>query len=223
MFQRELLQMVEAEFPRHADPKRAAGAFKYMKGVAPFLGLDTLTRRSILKQIFAQLPSPTSDQLGKTALALMKKPQREYHYAAYDMIDYFIDSADRDFLSRYGEKLLTTKPWWDTVDGLGNAMVSPLTWRFPSLRIINQWSKSPNIWLVRAAIQHQRGRREETDVDLVLRLCQQHADSHEFFVAKAIGWALRDISRFNKRAVQRFLKTNPDLSRVAVREAMKYL
>ncbi len=222
-FQSQALSEIKAEFPKYKDAHRSIGAFNYMKGIAPFLGIDAPTRRKILKKIFLDLPEPTSDQLGKTALALMKLQQREYHYAAYDLIEFFIEYADETFLDKYAEKLITTTPWWDTVDGLGTAMISPLTILYPNKKLIEKWNRSENIWLIRSSIQHQRGRRKQTNVPYVLELCQRHAQSKEFFIVKAIGWALRDISRFNKHAVREFLKSNPDLGTVAVREANKYL
>ena len=222
-FQSELLKEIKREFPKHKDAKRAEGAFNYMKGIAPFLGIDATTRRNILKKIFNALPEPTSDQLGKSALALMKLPEREYHYAAYDLIEYFVEFADETFLDKYAEKLITSTPWWDTVDGLGTAMLSPLTILFPNKMLIEKWNKSNNIWLIRSSIQHQRGRRSQTNVPYVLELCQRHVGSSEFFIVKAIGWALRDISKFNKTAVRDFLKKNPNLGYVAVKEAKRYL
>ena len=222
-FQSELLKEIKSEFPKYKDAKRAEGAFNYMKGIAPFLGIDATTRRNILRKIFRELPEPTSDQLGKSALALMKLPEREYHYAAYDLIDYFIEFADETFLDKYAGKLITSTPWWDTVDGLGTAMLSPLTILFPNKKLIEKWNKSNDIWLIRSSIQHQRGRRSQTNVPYVLELCQRHVDSNEFFIVKAIGWALRDISKFNKSVVRDFLKKNPDLGYVAVKEAKRYL
>ena len=202
-----------------ADPDRAEGAFKYMKGVAPFLGVDTPSRRAALNPVFKSLPTPTSDDLGKAALALLRLKEREYHYAAYDMLAYFNDHCDKDFLATYGEELITTKSWWDTVDGLGNAITSPLSKRFPNKRLIQRWNRSDNIWLVRSAIQHQRGWRRDTDIDYVLSICADHSFDDEFFISKAIGWALRDIARLDKKAVRHFLNAHPELSKVAVREA----
>ena len=222
-FQREALAAIKREFPKHKNANHAEGAFNYMKGIAPFIGIDAPTRRRILKEIFKELPEPTSDQLGKTAIALMKLPQREYHYAAYDLIEYFVEFADESFLNKYAEKLITSTPWWDTVDGLGTAMLSPLTILYPNKKLIEKWNRSENIWLIRSSIQHQRGRRKQTNVPYVLELCQRHVDSKEFFIVKAIGWALRDISRFNKPAVREFLKKNPNLGSVAVKEAKRYL
>lgn len=79
------------------------------------------------------------------------------------------------------------------------------------------------MWLNRAAIQHQRGRKYETDVKLILKYCDDHSDSNELFIVKAIGWALRDIAKINPKAVRDFLKAHPDLGRVAVREAERGL
>ena len=154
---------------------------------------------------------------------LWKLEEREFQFAASDLIDIHIGVTDKDFLSDHVEYLLSTKPWWDTVDGLGSVAVSPLTDKYGCERLIDQWNRSSNIWLNRAAIQHQRGRKYETDVKLVLRYCDDHADSDEFFIVKAIGWALRDLARIDPSAVQRFLKEHPDLGRVAVREAERGL
>jgi 3-methyladenine DNA glycosylase AlkD len=194
-----------------------------MKEIAPFLGVSAPDRRAALKPVFKHLPQPTSDQLGKTILALMDEAEREYAYAAYDFMDYFVECADKEFLTKYGAKIITTKSWWDTVDGFGNAMVSPLMYKYPSKKLVTSWIKSDNIWLVRSAIQHQRGWRDETDIKYVLSLCAMHADATEFFITKAIGWALRDICRYNKSAVRNFLKEFPQLSKVAVREAERGL
>lgn len=106
--------------------------------------------------------------------------------------------------------------------GLGPA-VSPLTVKYNCLPLMEKWNKSPNMWLQRAAFQHQRGRKTETDVALLLKFCDDHSDDHEFFIAKAIGWALRDLAHHDRYSVTKFLKDHPDLDRVAVREALKHL
>ena len=206
-----------------SDPVRAAGAQAYMKDIAPFLGVGAPERRAAIKPIFKSLVPATSNELGDAARALMKLREREYAYAACDLIQFHVRSADKNFLADHVEDLLTTKSWWDTVDGFGSAAVSPLTVTFPNKRLIERWIKSPNKWLVRAAIQHQRGRRSDTDVDYVLELCSRHADSREFFITKAVGWALRDIAAFNKPAVRSYLRAFPQLDRVSVREAERGL
>lgn len=195
----------------------------YMKHVAPFLGVRSGDRRRALRAAWRDLATPTNDELGDACLELVNLREREYSYAAYDLIDRYIDVADETFLIEYLQDLLITKPWWDTVDGLVSAGVSPLCKRYDARAVVWQWSGSGDRWLVRAAIQHERGWKTDTDVDFVLELCGVHADSKEFFVAKAIGWALRDLARLEPRSVRRFLREHPELSGVAVREARRGL
>ena len=213
---------IEALVP-YADAKRAAGAFAYMKGVAPFLGVSAPDRRRALRTAWADLPLPTSDELGEASLELMWLPEREYHYAAYDLIDRYRSHADELFLSRYASELLTTTPWWDSVDGLVSAMVSPLMRRDHDDQLVDEWSSSSDRWLIRAAIGHQRGWKRETDVPRILHLCDVHWDSKEFFIAKAIGWAMRDIARMEPIAVRDFLADHHASNRVAIREAERGL
>ena len=205
------------------DRKRAIGAQAYMKDIAPFIGVATPERRNLVKKIAKSLPAPTSEELGKTARKLWNLDEREFQYAANDLIGIHWKITDKNFLQDHVEHLIVTKSWWDTVDGLGSVAVSPLTYKYGCEALIKKWNNSPNMWLNRAAIQHQRGRRFETDVKLVLQYCDDHSDSKEFFIVKAIGWALRDICAINPRAVREFLKSHPDLGRVAVREAERGL
>jgi 3-methyladenine DNA glycosylase AlkD len=221
-FQSYIVDSVTSELPQLRNQTNAADMQWYMKDVAPFLGIKTPVRRATLKKIFKAAPEPTSTQLGKTARALWKLSEREYQYAACDMLATFNEYLDKDFLAEHGEYLITHKPWWDTVDSLGSAIVSPLTIRHGARKLMNSWNKSDDIWLIRAAIQHQRGRKTETDVPLLLNYCHDHAGDHTFWVAKAIGWALRDLAHFDRPAVTKFLAEHPGLDRVAVREALKH-
>jgi 3-methyladenine DNA glycosylase AlkD len=218
----EVVRRTVAALHDQGDATRAEGAERYMKHVAPFLGIATPERRQLLRAAWRGLPTPTSDELGAGAAGLMALDEREYHYAAYDLLAQFIDAADEQFLRRWVTQLLTTTPWWDTVDGIGTAAVSPLCRRFDSAATIDEWSESGDRWLVRAAIQHQRGWRRSTDVERVLGLCHRHWAEREFFIAKAIGWALRDITRIDPDAVRRFLADHRG-NAVAEREATRGL
>jgi 3-methyladenine DNA glycosylase AlkD len=150
-------------------------------------------------------------------------PEREFHYAAYDVIHEFVDCTDEYFLDTYVTALLLTTPWWDTVDGLVNAAVSPLCRKYDAECLIDEWSESGDRWLIRAAIGHQRGWKAQTHIGRVIGLCDRHWGDSEFFVAKAIGWALRDLARLDATAVERFLDAHPDTNRVAIREAQRGL
>lgn len=221
-FQSFILREVKSALPPLANLTEAAGMQAYMKGIAPYFGIKTPMRRQVLKEIFKRAPIPTSDELGQTAQALWKLQEREYQYAATDMLAYFQKQLNKEFVVDHCEYLLTTKSWWDTVDSLGSAVISPLTLRYNLLSVMKRWNKSDNPWLVRAAIQHQRGRKSETDVPLLLKFCHDHADADLFWITKAIGWALRDLARFDRASVTKFLGEHPNLSKVAVREALRH-
>ncbi len=206
-----------------ADPARAPQMATYMKDIAPFLGVAAGPRRIALRDSWQGLVDPSSDELGEAALGLTARPERELHYAAYDLIAHFRRHADERFCGRYVEELLVTEPWWDTVDGLVNAAVSPLCRRYPLDPLIDRWSGSGDRWLIRAALGHQRGWKQETEVPRVLDLCGRHWPDREFFVAKAIGWALRDLCRIDPAAVRAFLSEHPTRNAVAEREARRGL
>jgi 3-methyladenine DNA glycosylase AlkD len=219
----EFSSLIQPQLAALGNRSKAIGAQRYMKDVAPFLGVQTPERRNLVKKIAKELRTPTSAELGQTARSMWKLDEREYHYAAFDLIQIHVEVADKNFLEEHVEFLITHKSWWDTVDGLGSAAVSPLTDKYGCEKLVEKWNKSSNIWLNRAAIQHQRGRKFETDNKLILRYCHEHADSTEFFIVKAIGWALRDMAKISPREVRGFLKDHPDLGRVAVREAERGL
>lgn len=206
-----------------ADPVKAAGARRYMKDIAPFLGVPAPARRDALKQTWKDLPTPSSDELGAAAFALFAEPEREFHYAGYDLIGWWRDVADETFLPKFGARLLTSTPWWDSVDGLVTDMVSPLCFRFGHAELIDEWSRSGDRWLIRAAIGHQRGWKRHTDFERVCSLASDHWNDKEFFVAKAIGWALRDCARLNPERIERFVLEHVAPNTVAMREIRKGL
>ena len=205
------------------DAERAEGMRAYMQNIAPFLGVSAPERRRVLRDPWRALARPSSAELGRAAQLLMAQREREFHYAAYDLVGRYVRFADEYFLDTYVTDLLTTTPWWDTVDGFVSAAVSPLCWRFDSTWLIDEWSESRDRWLIRAAITHQRGWKADTDVDRVIDLCDRHWSNTEFFVAKGIGWALRDLARLDQVAVQAFLKDRITGNRVAEREALRGL
>jgi 3-methyladenine DNA glycosylase AlkD len=207
----------------HADPVRAKGAEAYMKHVAPFLGVATPTRRRELHLAWRSLSQPTSNDVGDAAVLLMTQREREFHYAAYDLISHYQSVLDADFLPTFGSRLLTTTPWWDSVDGLVTAMVSPLCFRFGHSKLIDEWSESDNRWLIRSAITHQRGWKDRTDFDRVFALCDRHWPNSEFFIAKAIGWALRDCARLVPELTTQFLAEHTVRNAVAEREIRRGL
>lgn len=202
----------------------AKGMQAYMKDVAPFLGITTPVRRSAQRAAWAHLPALDIDDVAAESRALWELPEREYQYAACDLLGRHAPQLPGAFVADPVQDLLTTKPWWDTVDTLGSVAVTPLVARHPEqVDLMWAWLDSGDRWLIRAAIQHQRGLKERTDLERLFAMCDRFADDREFFIAKAIGWALRDVTAWDAPAVQRFVDDHPTLSAVARREAARGL
>jgi 3-methyladenine DNA glycosylase AlkD len=207
-----------------ANPSQAGPMSAYMKGVAPFLGIRAPDRRRAVRSVEANLPTPTASELAELTRRLWLLTEREYQYAACDILARSERVLGPDFLASTIQTLLTDRPWWDTVDLLGSSVISPITARSPdAIELMWNWCRSDNRWLIRAAIQHQRGRKGATDIEVLLAMCDMHARDQEFFVAKAIGWALRDMTTWFPNEVRLFLSSHPALPTVARREAERGL
>lgn len=207
-----------------ADATAGQDMQRYMKDVAPFLGVHTPPRRAALRVAWSALPSLDGDGVRDVTAALWALPEREYAYAACDLTARYVRTLPAEFATDPIEALVQDRPWWDTVDALGSAGITPLVARHPELvDVMWRWWDSGDRWLIRAAIQHQRGLRQRTAVPRLIAMCDRYATDREFFIAKAIGWALRDLGAIDAPAVQAFLDRHPDISPVARREAVKGL
>lgn len=197
---------------------------RYMKGVAPFLGITTPQRRAALRTAWRPLDPLAAEEVAVAARALWALPEREYQYAACELIGRHVRSLPATFLGDPLEYLITTKAWWDTVDLLETNAIVPLVTGYPELvAVMWTWLGSDDRWLVRSAIQHQRGRKADTDFARLYAMCDHVATEREFFIAKAVGWALREACRWDRAGVADFVTSHPSLSAVARREATRGL
>lgn len=207
-----------------ADSSSARAMQAYLKDVAPFLGIKAPARRAAQRTAWRGLPALSPSEVAATARALWALPEREYQYAACDLLAHQAGRLPGPFVVDPLETLLTDRPWWDTVDALGTAAVTPIVRRHPDqVATMWRWLDSGDRWLIRAAIQHQRGLKEGTDTARLLAMCEPFAADREFFIAKAIGWALRDVAGWDAPTVQQFVDDHPELSPVARREALRGL
>ncbi len=204
-----------------AVPTDAAPMADYMKHVAPFLGVKADARRRVVRHWCAHMTVSTADAVVTLAQKLVAEPEREFHYAAADATAYWRRLLDASFVEHHVEHFLLQYPWWDTVDLWGSDVINPLCTRHDCTATLWRWNASGNRWLIRASIQHQRGRKRDYDVELMLALCMPHLTSDEFFVAKAIGWALRDMAKYHPARIRQFVEAHPQLHVVARREAMR--
>jgi 3-methyladenine DNA glycosylase AlkD len=121
--------------------------------------------------------------------------------------------------------LIVDKSWWDTVDSLATHSVGPLVSRNPELAtVMDDWIGSDDIWLARTAILHQLSFKGSTDADRLFAYADRRAADTEFFIRKAIGWALRQYARTDPDAVRSFVASRESrLSNLTKREALKHL
>ena len=195
-----------------------------MRDQFTFVGIPTPERRALDRGIVARCPAPTEAQLREVALACFRLAEREYQYFACDYLRRHVRVCSPRFLTT-ARRLVTTKSWWDTVDALATRTVGGLVAAHPELApTMDRWVLDRNLWIARAGILHQLTFRQRTDAGRLFAACLARADSSEFFLRKAIGWALREYSKTDPTAVRRFVREHDrELSELSKREALKWL
>jgi 3-methyladenine DNA glycosylase AlkD len=205
------------------DDARAVAMAKYMRGQFPFLGIPSPQRRLVQREALLGLPKPDQAALEDVIERLWQLPEREYQYAATELLSKHVSVCDASFVARL-EWLLTTKSWWDTVDALASHVAGPLVLAHPELAdVMDAWIESENVWLARTAILHQLGYKQRTDRERLFRYCVRRAPDTEFFIRKALGWALREYSKTDSEAVRAFVAAHGELSPLTRREALLWL
>lgn len=196
----------------------------YMRNLFPFLGIPSPQRSALTRAAMEGLARPTTSELSEVAAALWGRPEREYQYAALDLILRNVKHCDESFFGTLCW-LITTKSWWDTVDALAANALGPLLRNHPSLLPeMDRWIADDNIWVARSAILFQLRYGAVTDADRLFRYCLLRANATEFFLRKAIGWALREYSKADAAAVRQFVANHEaELSGLSQREALLWL
>ncbi|MEU8657596.1 DNA alkylation repair protein [Actinoplanes philippinensis] len=219
-----LVDRLAGSFEPARDPERAAGMAAYMRDRFPFFGLASGVRRARARAALAGLPQPAEADLREVALACWARDEREFQQFACDYLTAHIRVAGPALLDTVTD-LITRKSWWDTVDPLATHVVADLVRRHPALTArMDEWSEAADLWQIRTAILYQLHYREATDTARLFGYCARQASHRDFFVRKAIGWALRQHARTDPGAVRAFLTAHADaLSPLSLREAAKHL
>lgn len=213
---------LETAFKQNGKPENAFAMAKYMKNNFPFFGIKTEQRRHISKGIWKENKEEVSANARGIALALYSKPEREFHYCAIEIL---IKELKRDYKKediKLIEKLISDNSWWDSVDTIAKYILGEYLLEFPleTKNVIERFSESENMWLNRSAILFQLGYKQKTNADFLFSECLKQAHSKEFFIQKAIGWALREYAKSNPERVKEFVKTS-NLKPLSTKEALK--
>ena len=217
----KLLDLI-IDFEENRNELLAESMSKYMQDKFRFLGIRGATRTEIYKKYFPDARK-TKNIDWDFVESCWNKEEREFQYVVVYYLKAMQKFLKREDISRL-KYLIVTKSWWDTVDLLAK-VVGSLVIRIEGYdQIMLEWSKDSNIWLKRVAILYQLSLKEKVDKQVLERILVNNLGDSEFFINKAIGWALRDYSKFNPEWVREFLEKNKnDMVNLSLREASKYL
>jgi len=221
-----LLSKLRKALQQAADPARAPAMQAYMKSAMPYHGVPTPLLRRVCKAAFADVQFVTPSQWQAQVLGLWRDARfREERYAALYLTG---DKRARLFQTpaamKMYEELIVTGAWWDYVDDIASHRVGPILQSHPApmRRKMLSWSKSSNLWKRRTSIICQLGFKTETDLELLYACIEPSIGSQEFFLQKAIGWALRQYAWTNGAEIRKYVRLNRTrLSALSYREALK--
>ena len=203
----KLLDLI-TDFEENRNELLAESMSKYMQDKFRFLGIRGATRTEIYKKYFPDArKTKTIDWY--FVESCWNKEEREFQYVVVYYLKAMQKFLKREDISRL-KYLIVTKSWWDTVDLLAK-VVGSLVIRIEGYdQIMLEWSKDGNIWLKRVAILYQLSLKDKVDEIILDKILVNNLCDNEFFINKAVGWALRDYSKFNPEWVREFIKKNKD-------------
>ena len=206
----------------HANADNAQEMSAYMKGHFPFFGMKTDSRRRVLKEFIALHGLPSVNELDATVRELWQMPEREIHYCAQELADKVWRKPPRNALDLY-VFMIVHQSWWDSVDMIATKLVGNYFTCHPDqeAELSRQWCENDNLWMQRTAILFQIKRKAKTNWPLLQETLTSSLCHQDFFIRKAIGWALREHAKTNSEAVKQFVRTHPQLSALSKKEALK--
>ena len=224
---RTLVDAIRRGLASRADPGKAPAMQAYMKSAMPYRGVPTPALRALCREVFAARLA-TFPAWRATVLALWRDAtHREERYAAIELSGhrFYRDFQTMDALPVY-EEMIVNGAWWDYVDVIAIHRLGELLRRFPRpmTRTMRAWSRIDDLWKRRSAILCQLSFKRDTDPDLLYECIERAMDEREFFLRKAIGWALREYAKTDPGEVRRYVREHADrLSPLSQREALRRL
>ena len=216
--------LLQKTFHENSNPTRAKQQAKYMKDRFAFYGLTSPERRKLQTPFLVKEYLPEKEEAFTIVKELWSKPKRELHYFAQELTHKYQKQVAISDIELY-EHLIVNNSWWDTVDFIAANLVGNYFKHFPNQReiIINKWMHSGNIWLQRTCLIFQLKYKQNTDTKILSNCINQLLGSNEFFINKAIGWALREYSKIDANWVIDFVANHNQLANLSKREALRIL
>ncbi len=209
-------------FETNKDDKNAVSMSAYMRDQFKFYGLATPKRKAVYKDFLKAEKSKKVidwDLLDKC----YEDEHREFQYLVSDYLLFmkqYVTFEDMTKIKNY----ITNKSWWDTIDFLCK-VIGDVGLRDDRIKgLMAEWSEDENFWVRRTAIEHQLGLKDKTDTELLEKIITNCFGSNEFFINKAIGWALREYSKTDPEWVRSFIEKHKEqMNSLSIREASKYI
>ena len=223
---RPLVRAVRAALKKAADPIRAPQMQAYMKSEMPYLGVQTPGQRVIWKQVFGAFPLPSAEEWRDTSLELWRGARfREERYGAIALtgLRHYAEYRTVAAMPMF-EEMIVTGAWWDYVDAIAGRQVGEILRKDPRRMkpMMRRWASDDHMWKRRTAILCQLGFKGETDLELLYHCIEANVAHKNFFIRKAIGWALRQYAWTDPKEVGRYVRAHRDeLSPLSMREATK--
>ena len=207
---------------QHKNEEQAQKMSKYMLNKFEYIGIKTPERRKIFKNFFKEYKNEEKIDW-EFVNKCWENEYREFQYVGADYLKNMKDKLTIDDIPKL-KQLILKKSWWDTIDNL-DMTIGTLVLKDSNVnKILLEWSLDENIWLKRIAIDHQLLRKEKTNTELLEKILKNNLGQTEFFINKAIGWALRDYSKTNPEWVKNFIEKNREnMAKLSIKEASKYL
>ena len=202
------------------DTERAVSMSAYMRDKFPFYGVPAPGRKKIISEHVAEFGYPEFNQWMEMAKIAWREP-REVQYAAIDIWirrkKHIPESSENFF-----EFIIDRESWWDTVDIIATHLVGEWVKNFPRKKeyIQEKWLIGSSLWLQRTAIIYQLKYKQKTDLQVLKKAVYYSSEHPDFFIRKAIGWALREYSKTDEKWVLNTLEEKT-FSNLTVREALK--
>lgn len=214
------IEDLKKNFEKRANEDNAIQMAKYLRNQFVFYGLKSPAHRDAYHQILKDEKKQIDWDLLDQA---WNDKHREMQYFVCDYLLAMEKYVSYDDLFKI-EHYVRTKQWWDTIDSLMKlyGYVGLKDQRVDQLML--DWSKDPDKWVRRVAIEHQLLRKDRINTALLSQILENNLESDEFFINKAIGWALRDYSKTNPEWLSDFIDGNYNhLAKLSITEGSKYL
>jgi 3-methyladenine DNA glycosylase AlkD len=224
MTSKDYARKIDGLFKTNSNTEFGLKMASYMKDNFIYYGIKSADRKEIQRKLIADYGLPSTENLTQVIKVLFEYPHRENQYFAIELANKLIRKTGSSFVDTI-EYMILSKSWWDSVDYIASSIAGTFFRIFPESlpSITDRWSASENMWLNRSSLIFQLKYKDSTNTQLLSRYIEAHQNSKEFFLRKAIGWSLRQYSKFNKQWVADFVRTHPMLSGLSVREASRYL